>query len=70
MTNPVLDSTLHDLLQADFPASPPRPAATASPTTTSASTMSAERSARRDAYAASFLGRLERIGDWRPTASR
>ena len=67
MTNPVLDSTLHDLLQADFAASP-----------TSASgyglteydnrldDLSADAFGRRDAYAAAFLGRLERIGDVAP----
>ena len=67
MTNAILDSTLHDLLQADFASSP-----------TAASgyglteyddrldDLSADAFRRRDADAGTYLGRLERIGDIAP----
>ena len=67
MTNAILDSTLHDLLQADFASSP-----------TAASgyglteyddrldDLSADAFRRRDADAGTYLGRLERIGEIAP----
>ena len=67
MTSPILDSTLRDLLDTDFAASP-----------VSASgyglteyderldDLSADAFRRRDADAQAFLGRLERIGDVAP----
>ncbi len=67
MSNPILASTLHDLLDADFAASP----------TTASSVgltddddrlddLSADAVRRRDEDAARFLGKLERIGDIGP----
>ena len=67
MTNPVLDSTLHDLLDADFAASPV--AASGYGLTDydeRLDDLSADAFRRRDAYAAAFLARLERIGDVAP----
>ena len=67
MTNPILDSTLRDLLDADFAASPV--AASGAGLTdydTRLDDLSADAFRRRDADAERFLARLERIGDVAP----
>src|SRR5436190_14915200 len=67
VTNPILDSTLRDLLDADFAASPV--AASGAGLTdydTRLDDLSADAFRRRDAEAARFLSRLERIGDVAP----
>jgi uncharacterized protein (DUF885 family) len=67
MTNPILESTLRDLLDTDFAASPV--AASGFGLTEyddRLDDLSADAFRRRDADAAAFLGRLERIGDVAP----
>jgi uncharacterized protein (DUF885 family) len=67
VTNPVLDSTLHDLLDTDFAASPV--AASGFGLTDydgRLDDLTANAFQRRDADAERFLGRLERIGDVAP----
>ena len=67
MTNPVLAATLHDLLDADFAASPV--AASGYGLTDfdeRLDDLSADAFRRRDADAATYLARLERIGEVAP----
>ncbi len=67
MSHPILDSTLHDLLEADFAASPV--AASGFGLTEydeKLDDLSADAFRQRDADAARFLGKLERIGDIAP----
>jgi uncharacterized protein (DUF885 family) len=67
VTNPVLAATLHDLLDADFAASPV--AASGYGLTDydeRLDDLSADAFRRRDADAATYLARLERIGDVAP----
>jgi uncharacterized protein (DUF885 family) len=67
VTNAILDSTLHDLLQADFAASPT--AASGHGLTEydeRLDDVSADAFRRRDADAGTYLGRLERIGEIGP----
>ncbi len=67
MSHPILDSTLHDLLEADFAASPV--AASGYGLTEydeRLDDLSSDAFRKRDADAATFLGRLERIGDIAP----
>ena len=67
MPNPILATTLHDLLDADFDASPVA-ASSAGLTDFDGrlDDLSGDAFRRRDAQAATFLARLERIGDVAP----
>ena len=67
MTNPILDSTLRDLLDADFAASPVAASGVGlTEFDTLLDDLSADAFRRRDADAERYLGRLERIGDVAP----